>query len=129
MAAVRRPELLAYVIGAAFAGTALVLPYAGRAIAAVAVPELVAVNVPFFLLPIAWGVWNWLWVRLDPPVPAAGWGALLGLLAAAAINLLLTVRGQWFGAVGLLFVWIPAIYALAYAFVVEPLNRALGAKP
>ncbi len=125
----RRRELLAYLIGAGVAGTALVLPYGGRAIATVAVPELVTVSVPFFLLPIAWGVWNWLWVRLQPPVPAAGWGALLGLLASSCVNLLLALRGQWFGAVALLLVWIPAVYALAYAFIIEPLNRALGAKP
>ena len=53
----RRRELQAYVIGAAVAGTALVLPYGGRSLVSAVVPDLVAVNVPFFLLPIAWGVW------------------------------------------------------------------------
>lgn len=124
----RRRELLAYVIGAAVAGTALVLPYAGRSLAAVAVPDLVAVNVPFFLLPIAWGVWNWLWVRLEPPLPGAAWGALLGLAAAVGVNLLLALRGQWFPAVVLLGLWTPLVYAIAWAFIVVPLNRAFGAE-
>jgi len=125
---VRRRELQAYVIGAAVAGTALVIPYGGRAIAALAVPDLVAVDVPFFLLPIAWGAWNGLGVRLGPPVPAPAWGALLGLGAAAFVNALLAARGEWFPAVALLAVWLPAVYALIWTFVVVPLNRALGAE-
>lgn len=125
----KRRELLAYVVGAAVAGTALVLPYAGRALLTTVVPDLVAVNVPFFLLPIAWGVWNLLWVRLSPRVPAALWGALLGLGAAVVVNALLAVRGQWFPAVVLLALWTPVVYAIAWTFVVVPLNRALGAEP
>jgi hypothetical protein len=124
----RRRELQAYVIGAAVAGTALVLPYGGRAVAAVAVPDLVAVHLPFFLLPIGWGAWNWLWVRLRPPVPPAAWGALLGLVAALFVNGLLAIRGQWFAAVGLLVLWLPTVYAFAWAFVIVPLNRALRAE-
>jgi len=125
----RRRELLAYVIGAAVAGTALILPYGGRALASVVVPEVVTMNVPFFLLPLAWGVWNWAWVRFRPPVPPATWGALLGLGAAIAVNVLLGVRGQWFPALALLGLWIPAVYAIGWTFVVVPLNRVLGAEP
>jgi hypothetical protein len=124
-----RRELLAYVIGAAVAGTALILPYGGRALASAVVPNVVTTNVPFFLLPIAWGVWNWLWVRLRPPVPPAAWGALLGLAAALALNVLLALRGQWFGALALLGLWVPTVYAIGWTFVVVPLNRALGADP
>jgi len=125
----RRRDLLAYVIGAAVAGTALVFPYAGRALLTSMLPDLVAVSVPFFLLPIAWGAWNWLWVRLRPPLPPAAWGALLGLGAALVLNALLAVRGQWFPAVALMVLWTPTIYAIAWTFVIVPLNRALGAEP
>lgn len=124
----RRRELLAYMIGAGVAGTALVFPYTGRALATMVVPELLAVNVPFFLLPVTWGLWNWLWVRLRAPTAAAVWGAILGLGASSSVNLLLTFRGQWFPGALLLLVWIPTIYAIAWVFVVVPLNRALGAE-
>ena len=58
----RRNELLAYLVGAGVAGTLLVGPYVGRSIIASLVP--VVPYVPFFLLPIVWGLWNWLYVRL-----------------------------------------------------------------
>ncbi len=120
----RRRELQAYLIGAAVAGTALVLPYAGRSLASLVVPDLVTANVPFFLLPIVWGGWNLLWVRLRTPVPAPVWGALLGVGVAVAINALLALRGSWFSALPLLFAWVPVLYALAWTFVIVPLNRA-----
>ncbi|HEY8518420.1 MAG TPA: hypothetical protein VIS07_23145 [Candidatus Binatia bacterium] len=125
----RRRDLQAYVIGAAIAGTALVLPYAGRALLRAMFGDVVAVSVPFFLLPIAWGFWNVLWVRLRPRVAPAAWGALLGVGAALAANGWLALRGEWFPAVALLVLWTPTIYAFAWAFVVVPLNRALGAEP
>lgn len=119
----------AYLVGAAVAGTALVLPYTGRALASRLVPELVTLEAPIFLLPIAWGLWNWLWVRLRTPLSAGTWGALLGLQVALALNLLRAVRGDWFPAAGLLVVWLPLVYALAWVFVVAPLNRAFDAHP
>lgn len=125
----RRREVQAYLIGAAVAGTLLVLPYTGRALASRLAPELVAVDVPFFLLPIVWGLWNWLWVRLRTPCAAGTWGALLGLQVALALNVLRAARGDWFPAAGLLVVWLPPLYALAWVFVVAPLNRALEAHP
>jgi len=125
----RRQDLLAYVIGAAVAGTALVFPYAGRAFISIYMPLLIPVDAPFFLLPIAWGAWNVLWIRLHPTLAAPAWGALLGLLMATAGNLLLAVRGQWTAPLLLLALWVPAIYAIGWTFFVVPLNRALDVDP
>jgi len=125
----RRRDLLAYVIGAAIAGTALVFPYAGRAIVRQYVPLIVPLDAPFFLLPIAWGIWNVLWVRRVAPLAPPAWGALLGALVALGGNLLMVLRGAWGGSLLLLFLWIPTLYALAWTFLVVPLNRALDAEP
>lgn len=125
----RRRDLLAYVIGAAVAGTALMFPYAGRELLRSFVPLLVPLDAPFFLLPIAWGIWNVLWVRRGAPLPAPAWGALLGVLIAAGGNLLMAARGAWAASLLLLFLWVPTVYALGWTFVVVPLNRALEAEP
>lgn len=125
----RRRDLLAYVIGAAVAGTALVFPYAGRALLSAYVPLVAPIDAPFFLLPIAWGVWNVLWVRRGVPLGAPAWGALLGVLIASGGNLLMAARGAWGPSLLLLFLWVPTVYALGWTFVVVPLNRALDAEP
>jgi hypothetical protein len=125
----RRRDVLAYVIGAAIAGTALVIPYAGRALLRTYLPMLFPLDAPFFLLPIAWGAWNVAWTRrcvaTSPPV----WGALLGVVIALGGNLLMALRGAWGASLLLLFLWVPTIYAIAWTFVVVPLNRALDAEP
>lgn len=123
---IRRRLLQAYVVGAAVAGTALVFPYWGRALVRGVLGDVIAEDVPFFLLPIAWGGWNWLRAWLDPPVGPGGWGALLGVVVAAVVNTLLWVRGDWTVVNALLLVFLPMVYAVGWAFVVEPLNRALG---
>lgn len=125
----RRRDLLAYVVGAAVAGTMLVFPYAGRALLSAYMPLLIPVDAPFFLLPLGWGAWNVIWARSRPALPAPAWGALLGLLIAVAGNLLLALRGQWTAPLLLLFLWVPAVYALGWSFVVVPVNRALGVDP
>jgi len=122
----RRSELLAYLVGAAVAGTGLVLPYTSRALASTVIPELLEVNVPFFLLPVAWGLWNWLHVRLRLRLGVAVWGALLGVVVGLGVNLILWLQGQWFGAAALLPAYVPVIYYLAWLLVVGPLNEALG---
>lgn len=124
----RRRHLLAYVIGAAVAGTMLVFPYAGRSLLSLYVPLIVPIDAPFFLLPIAWGIWNVLWVKYRP-VSAPAWGALLGVVIAVSGNVLLAARGQWNVSLLVLGVWVPAIYALGWTFVMVPLNRALRAEP
>lgn len=120
----RRREVQAYLIGAGVAGTALVIPYAGRSIASLAVPDWDATNVPFYLLPIVWGFWNWLGVRIARPVPPWTWGVALGLLVAAGVNLIHVWRGHWFAPLLILFAWVPTIYAIAWTFVIVPMNRA-----
>jgi hypothetical protein len=121
----RRRDLLAYVIGAAVAGTALLFPYAGRALLRVLWPGFVTLDAPFYLLPIAWGAWNVLWVRRGGDGAPPRWGALLGLTVATAGNLLMALRGAWAPSLLVLFAWIPLIYAMAWTFVVVPLNQAL----
>lgn len=125
----RRRDLLAYVIGAAVAGTALLFPYAGRSLLRSYVPMLLPIDAPFFLLPIAWGLWNVLWVRLRAPVAPPVWGAMLGVLLATAGNILMAGRGAWGASLLLLFLWVPTVYALGWTFVIVPLNRALDAEP
>lgn len=121
----RRRDLLAYVIGAAVAGTALVVPCAGRTLVRAAWPGLVTLDAPFYLLPIVWGVWNVLWVRRGALGSPAAWGALLGVAVALAGNVLMALRGAWAASLLLLLAWLPTMYALAWTFVVAPLDRAL----
>jgi hypothetical protein len=125
--AVRRSGLQAYLIGAGVAGTLLVFPYTGRAVLSVVVPDVAVARVPFFLLPVLWGAWNWLYVRRHPPVGIAAWGALLGLWIALAANALLWWEGQWFAAALLLPAFLCILYWLIWLFVVGPLDDALGA--
>lgn len=125
----RRRDLLAYVIGAAVAGTALAFPYALRELLRAAIPTLPPVDAPFFLLPIAWGAWNVVWVRCRPRIAAPLFGAILGVVIAGAGNALMAVRGTWGAYMLLLFIWGPALYALSWTFLVVPLNRALDAEP
>ena len=125
----RRRDVLAYVIGAAVAGTALVFPYAGRALLSTFFPLIVPIDAPFFLLPIAWGAWNVLWVRRCVATSPPLWGVLLGVLVALGGNLLMAARGAWGASLLLLFLWVPTVYAIGWTFVVVPLNRALDAEP
>src|SRR5262249_61441635 len=89
---VRRRELLAYLIGAGVAGTVLVGPYALRMSVASVVPGLPLQQVPFFLLPILWGLWNLLLACRPARLGFRGAGALLGFLVGPFVNLLL-LRG------------------------------------
>ncbi|MCW5893074.1 MAG: hypothetical protein KIT14_21370 [bacterium] len=125
----RQRELQAYLIGAGIAGTALVIPYAGRSIASLVIPAWDATNVPFYLLPIVWGFWNWLGVRLASPLPPWAWGAVLGVSVSIGVNLIHLWRGHWFAPLLLLVAWIPIIYAIAWTFVIVPLNRAFDVEP
>lgn len=121
----RRRDLLAYLIGAGLAGTLLVGPYMLRS----TIIQLVggnALDPPFFILPIAWGFWNVLWVRRQPALSIGAWGALLGVLLAAGMNLLAVLQGDWFAAMLLLPVFIPGFYYLFWLFMVGSLNEALG---
>ena len=125
-ARVRRSGVLAYLIGAGVAGTLLVFPYSGRSVLAMFAPDFAPlVYVPFFLLPIAWGLWNWLRLRLDVRLGIGTWGGLLGLALALAVNAFLFAEGRWFGGAPLLAVALPAIYALVWTVVIGPLNEAL----
>ena len=123
----RRRDLLAYLIGAGVAGTLLVGPYVVRdAAIRFFVPGRTLPLVPFFLLPVFWGLWNLLRARRYPLVAIGTWGALLGLVAAVAMNLYLRSRQAWFGAALFLVVFLPVVYYLVWHFLVGPLNEVLG---
>jgi len=121
-----RSRLLAYLIGAGVAGTLLVFPYVARALWGTVFPELLDAYVPFFLLPLVWGLWNWLHVRLQPTLNIGAWGALLGLILGLAINALLYAQDQWFSAAAFLPVFAAALYFLLWALIVGAINGALG---
>jgi hypothetical protein len=122
----RRAELLAYLVGAGVAGTLIVVPFTGRAIVTSIWPRLAPLTyVPFFLIPPAWGLWNWLRVRRRSRLGVGTWGAVLGFVLAAAVNVLFVVDGRWFTALLLLLVTLPAGYYLLWLLLVGPLNVAL----
>ena len=124
---VSRAGLLAYLVGAGVAGTLLVVPYTGRSVVVFLSPAYAPlVHVHFFLLPIAWGLWNWLRVRLRPRLAIGPWGALLGFVLAVLVNLLLAAEGRWFAGAMLLPVALPFVYGAVWGFLVGPLNHALG---
>ena len=122
----RRAELLAYLIGAGVAGTLIIVPYTGRAVLTAIFPQLLPLTyVPFFLLPLTWGAWNWLRVRLWPRVGIGTWGAVLGFVLAIAVNGLLAAEGRWFSGLLFLVVTLPAGYYLLWLVLVGSLNEAL----
>ena len=124
---VRRRDLLAYLIGAGLAGTLLTAPYAARLAVVRLIPGATTIsNVPFFLLPILWGVWNLLWARLQPAMSIGAWGAILGVVAGIGVNLFFVAVGAWFPAVMLLPAFLSVLYFLLFRVVVGPLNEALG---
>lgn len=124
---VHRRELLAYLVGAGVAGTILVAPFVLRdAAIRMFLPGRSVPIVPFFLLPVLWGLWNLFWVRRQPRVDVGTWGALLGLAASLAVNLYLVVRNAWFGAAALLVVFLPVVYYLIWHLVIGPINEGLG---
>jgi len=126
MATPRRRDLLAYLVGAGVAGTLLIGPYGLRFSVIELIPEAAAVQPPFFLLPILWGLWNLLWAHRQPTMSVGRWGALLGLLAGVAVNLLFIAQGSWFRAAMLLPLFLAVLYYLVWRLVIGPLNEALG---
>jgi hypothetical protein len=125
----RRNELLAYLTAAGVAGTLLVLPYTGAWIIPSVLPEFRVLRfIPFFLLPIAWGLWNWLYLRAGVGLGIGVWGAVLGLLLAAGVNLLRAAHGEWFAEMIFFLLVIPVLYYVLWAFIVGPLNDAFGVK-
>ena len=124
---VRRRDLLAYLIGAGVAGTLLAAPYALRlAVIRVVAGATTMADVPFFLLPILWGLWNLLWARRQPAMGIGAWGALLGVVAGIAVNLFLVAVGTWFPVMMLLPAYLPVLYFLLFRLIIGPLNEALG---
>jgi hypothetical protein len=127
MRRLRRRELLAYLVGAGVAGTILVVPYVLRDAALQAfLPGRTVPLVPFFLLPVGWGLWNLLWARRQPRIDIGVWGAMLGLALSVTVNLYLRWQAAWFPSALLLVVFLPVVYYLVWHLVLGPLNEALG---
>jgi hypothetical protein len=124
---VRRRSLLAYLIGAGVAGTFLIGPYWLRFAVINLLPGGATIgNVPFFLLPIVWGLWNLLRVHRAPGIGIGAWGALLGFGLGIVVNLLFLVEGTWFRAAPFLPPFLALLYFLLFRLIVGPLNEALG---
>ena len=151
----RRNKLIAYLIGAGVSGTLIIIPYTSQWISQwfweIAPPEtffnikvtetmhdIRNIRIPFFFLPIIWGIWNCLYTRLHSPFNIGTWGALLGLILGILLNVLLYYRlGHWFpppeyGLVrwlppaASLLVFFPAVYYLFWRFIIGPINKALN---
>ena len=123
---VHRRNLLAYLIGAGVAGTLLIGPYAGRLAVIWLLPGATLGPVPFFLLPVVWGVWNLLWARWQPAVGIGTWGAIVGAILGVVVNVLFIAQRTWFAGAMLLPVFLPVLYFLLWRLVIGPLNEALG---
>jgi len=123
---VRRRSLLAYLIGAGVAGTILIGPYGLRFAVINLLPGAAIGNPPFFLLPVAWGLWNLLRAHWLPGIGIGAWGAMLGIAVGVAVNLLFLVQGTWFLAAPLLPPFLAVLYFLLFRLIVGPLNEALG---
>ena len=121
-----RSGLVAYLVGAAVAGSLLVFPYVARPIVVAFIPSVAAISVPFFLLPVVWGFWNWLYARLAPAIGIGIWGAALGLVLGLAVNAYLYSQGTWFTPVLVLPINLAVFYFLLWHLVVGPLTTALG---
>ena len=81
---------------------------------------------PFFLLPVVWGFWNWLYARLAPAIDIGIWGAALGLVLGLAVNVYLSSQGAWFATATALPIFLAVVYFLFWHLVVGPLTAALG---
>jgi hypothetical protein len=108
----RRRELVAYLVGTAVAGSLIVFPYLLRPVVVAIVPGFAGVQVPFFLLPVVWGVWNSLHARVAPAIDIGVWGSVLGIVLAAGLNVFLYAEGTWFPAALALPVFLPTFYLL-----------------
>jgi hypothetical protein len=127
MRRLRRRELLAYLIGAGVAGTILIVPFVLRdAALRFFLPGRSVPLVPFFLLPVLWGLWNLVWARRQPPVGIGAWGAMLGFAAAVIVNVFLRAVDLWFPTAVLFVAFLPLVYYLLWHLVIGPLNDALG---
>jgi len=128
MPTTRQQSVMAYLTGAGVAGTLLIGPFVGRPFVVQAFPKFrdLAYAFPFFLLPVAWGLWNWLYVRRQPHVAIGTWGTLLGVLLVLAANVLFLVEGRWIPALLLAFLTVPAGYYLLWSFVVGTVNELVG---
>ncbi len=121
----KRNKLLAYFIGAGVAGTILVFPYIGMAVLKTLVPRLHDVYIPYFLLPLFWGFWNWLYIRLRQPFAICVWGALLGVILGIGFDVLLYVNGQWHHSLEFLPIIAGAFYYIIWDLIIGPFNNAL----
>jgi hypothetical protein len=121
-----RNQIMAYLIGAGFAGTYVIFPYLGRIMWSTIYPELLEVYFPFFLLPLIWGTWNLLYLEHNRSHNIGAWGAMLGCILGLTYNLLLYANGHWFKAAIMIPIETTAYYFLLWKFMLGPLNDTFG---
>ena len=100
--------------------------YTAIAIGRIYIPTLRDTYVPFFLLPLVWGFWNWLYIRLHRPFGVGAWGALLGLIIGLSAMLLFYSQDHWFPQAVVFPVFGPVVYYLLWEIIIAPLNQGLG---
>ncbi len=135
----RRNKLNAYLIGAGVSGTLIIIPYISQWIWEIAPPEMFfdikvsgtmydirLARIPFFFLPIIWGLWNWLYAKLHPSFGIGIWGALLGLMLGLLFNIWLYREGLWLPPAASSLVFAPAFEYLFWRFIIGPINKALN---
>jgi hypothetical protein len=122
----RSDGLAAYMVGAGVAGTLVILPYCGSALFRTHFPPVKNLYVPFFLLPVIWGFWNMIYVRLKKISSIGAWGVILGIGISLVLNAYLYISKQWFQEAFILLVYIPAVYYLLWHIIIGPINKALG---
>ena len=121
-----RNQITAYLIGAGIGGTISIFPYLANIMWAALYPELLEVYIPFFLLPLFWGIWNLLYLEYNRSHNIGAWGAMLGLILGLGWCLLLYAKGHWFRAAMMIPIESSAAYFLFWYLIVGPLNDTFG---
>ncbi len=122
----QRNQIAAYLIGAGIGGIVVIFAYLGNIMWSTLFPELLEVYIPFFLLPIIWGIWNLLYLEYNRSHNIGAWGAMLGFILGLAICVLIYATGHWFRAAIMIPVETSAFHFLLWYIIVGPLNDAFG---
>ena len=121
-----RNQIAAYLIGAGIGGTYSIFAYLDYIMWSTLSPKLLEVYIPFFLLPLIWGIWNLLYLEHNRSRNIGAWGAMLGFIMGLGICLSIYVQGHWYREAIMIPVFAPPFYFLIWYIIVGPLNDTLG---